>query len=218
MRLLREQKYTLQYIGDKFGLTRERVRQIIGNTGYIRLQPFYRLEELKAVQEYYLCTKKDVYKLYGLTLGEGYKRFEKSTRLIRDLRLKEGLVLCYGCHKLLTKSHFYHKKNLKINGIRCKKCTKKYVLKYAKEYRKRRFELDPEGESQKQRARSKISYAIKKGKLKKGECALKNKYCHGRIEANHWHGYDEKHALDVQWLCNFHHREVDKVGFKFIKH
>lgn len=41
-------------------------------------------------------------------------------------------------------------------------------------------------------------------------CAVSDCTCKGPIQAHHWHGYDEAHWLDVQWLCRRHHRQIEK--------
>ena len=64
------------------------------------------------------------------------------------------------------------------------------------------------GEKEKTRARNKINYRIYKGRLERPtKCERCGKETHkasdGRslIQADHHHGYDEDHALDIWWLC-----------------
>jgi hypothetical protein len=58
------------------------------------------------------------------------------------------------------------------------------------------------------RAHHKINNMIRDGKLFKPSicemCGVKPK----RIVAHHWHGYDDEHILDVQWLCSQCHKNA----------
>lgn len=58
--------------------------------------------------------------------------------------------------------------------------------------------------SDKRFARSQVSYAIKKGRLKKEPC-----YCgETKVEAHH---PDYRKPLEVIWACKKHHVELDKM-------
>lgn len=219
MLFLREQKWALQKIADKFDISRERVRQLIGNTGYVTNSPFYRKEELRQVQQYFSCSQMDVAELYYLTRHEIEYRQGKSVGFIRTLRKNNGFFKCYSCFRKLPRLSFY--KGMKplesIDGLRCKNCTKKNVSKYV--IKRNRLKESTLIGKLRRRAYGKVNYAIKKGILTRPtQCEKYDKNCHGRIEANHWHGYDEEHALDVQWVCVYHHQELDKTGFRHIKH
>ena len=52
--------------------------------------------------------------------------------------------------------------------------------------------------------RNRIHYALKKGRLKKGICLCGSR----EVEAHHYAGYDLAHALDVVWLCKYHHEAI----------
>lgn len=52
-----------------------------------------------------------------------------------------------------------------------------------------------------------VQWALKSGIITKpNKCNLcdQNK----PLVAHHWHGYDEKHVLDVKWLCRSCHKKV----------
>lgn len=58
-----------------------------------------------------------------------------------------------------------------------------------------------------------VQRAIRRGELTRPEvCSIPDCAFGGSIEAHHWHGYDEAHILDVQWLCVTHHRRLHKSG------
>jgi hypothetical protein len=62
--------------------------------------------------------------------------------------------------------------------------------------------IDP----QKEKARRSLKKALSTGLIIKPEiCSNPDGTCYGRIEAHHWHGYSDFHALDVIWLCKRHH-------------
>lgn len=87
----------------------------------------------------------------------------------------------------------------------CKNIYLKKNLERQREVVKRYAKRNPE----KTRAHQKVGYAVKCGKI------IKPKNCQNcgnetkRIEGHHWHGYDDQHALDVQWLCHTCHMEAD---------
>ena len=68
----------------------------------------------------------------------------------------------------------------------------------------------PERES----ARKAVTWAVKRGELYKPSKCLMHEptQCVGRLEAHHWHGYDESHWLDVVWLCHRHHQLVESAA------
>lgn len=55
-----------------------------------------------------------------------------------------------------------------------------------------------------QRARDRIGYALEWGHVFREPCLI----CGiGPTQAHHWHGYEPKHACDVIWLCQDHHKD-----------
>lgn len=54
-------------------------------------------------------------------------------------------------------------------------------------------------------AHQKIARYLKLGKLKKKPCIVCN---NPQSQAHHPHGYDN--ALDIQWLCDIHHKEIHR--------
>lgn len=60
------------------------------------------------------------------------------------------------------------------------------------------------------RARARARHAVKTGRLVKGPC----KVCSTteEIEMHHYKGYAPEHALDVEWLCHQHHRQLSDAG------
>lgn len=60
---------------------------------------------------------------------------------------------------------------------------------------------------EKRRAQWMVENAIRSGKLKKGNCEMKNKICSGRIEAHH---NDYSKPLRVRWLCSYHHHKIHR--------
>lgn len=73
--------------------------------------------------------------------------------------------------------------------------------KYMREYRQR-----PEVK-QRERARLAVKGAIKYGALVRPDhCDICG--CECKPDAHHWHGYDEDHKLDVQWVCKSCHKEL----------
>lgn len=52
-----------------------------------------------------------------------------------------------------------------------------------------------------------VNYYISTGKIKRGKCELKDKFCSNGVVHAHHHDYDK--PLDVVWLCPSHHKKVD---------
>lgn len=55
---------------------------------------------------------------------------------------------------------------------------------------------------EKVRARKAIHYAVRDGRLERGECVFGPEGCSGRIEAHH---ADYSKLLEVEWVCQHHH-------------
>lgn len=69
-----------------------------------------------------------------------------------------------------------------------------------------------------ERAREAVKLAVYNGWIKPELCAMRDEHCRGRLETHHWHGYDEEHALDVQWLCRWHHKIADAAMGSYASH
>lgn len=78
------------------------------------------------------------------------------------------------------------------------------------EYRKYRLKYP-----QKVKAQQKINYLIKIGKIKRGECMLKDEWCSDMKSQAHHPDYN--YPINVIWLCPSHHKKVD-LGIIKLKH
>lgn len=215
MRLLRDNKVSLRVIGEQFGISRERVRQLIGNTGHFLLFPEYRREELLEVKKYFRISNEELEKMYGVTDGY-FKKFN----LPYVSKYEKGYKRCSGeCKQILPISSFGE------NQQRCRECSRKYISNMMKtekyKNKQKKYQQDKYNVGgvwhYKNLARSAVRRAIKNGTLTKGECFYKNKSCKGRIEAHHYLGYEKENQLDIQWICRYHHMEKDKIGLGYIK-
>lgn len=207
---LREQKWSLQKIGDKFGICRERVRQLIGNTG--RFYKYFRIrrEEAIAVKKYLRLTTTELAKLYYFPSPHTLNEYVGKLPYVR--KYHPGFRRCYVCFCTLP----YKKFSSRFAHV-CKKCNTKRTYEFQKRtgYRKNYEKQYSKGGKRYAHtlARGAVHEAVKNGILKKDECKLKNKDCHGRIESHHYLGYAEKHRLDVWWVCQKHHQQIDNSGF-----
>lgn len=64
-------------------------------------------------------------------------------------------------------------------------------------------------------ARYAVNNAVADGRLPKASslpCALADEHCKGVMEYHHHKGYAIENALDVLPVCNFHHRQLDRVA------
>lgn len=77
---------------------------------------------------------------------------------------------------------------------------KVYQQKFIRQWREKNGTL-------KDNVRHIVYNALKKGKIKKGKCFFKDKYCVKRIEAHH---PDYSNPLDVIWVCAVHHKIYHK--------
>jgi len=137
---MRSRKIPLRIIGEKYGITRERVRQIIGNTGNsYKFLKNYRKREILSVKTYLRINNKELARLYNCENSpQSFQHYFNGIRKIR--KYKSGYKRCCDCRKILLYSFFYD------NCSRCKKCTaiatyksqKKsgYSKKYYEDYRK----------------------------------------------------------------------------------
>lgn len=63
----------------------------------------------------------------------------------------------------------------------------------------------------KDRIRSKLNKAVRRGKIKRPDkCEYPGCNCR-RVTAHHYLGYADEHVFDVQWLCHTHHAQVEYV-------
>lgn len=66
--------------------------------------------------------------------------------------------------------------------------------------------------SEKTRARRAVAFMVRIGELEVPErCQRRQCGRRDKLVAHHWHGYDEEHSLDVQWLCRACHNTVHTV-------
>lgn len=62
----------------------------------------------------------------------------------------------------------------------------------------------------KRQARMAVKSAVKSGRLiKPRTCSVDGCAYNGRVEAHHHKGYERENWLDVEWLCNPHHKLAD---------
>jgi hypothetical protein len=122
---------------------------------------------------------------------------------------KDGLnASCKKCFDAYQKRY----KHTEIMRIRCKEYNRKWRERHYNQRLKVEAEIRRNNKKQ-IKARSAIQIKLNSKKLiRPTVCELHDSTCVGRIEAHHWHGYDKKHWLDVQWLCIVHHRQEDKLS------
>jgi hypothetical protein len=140
LRTLRQNKKSLQEIGDIYGVSRERVRQLIGNTGYINnviypdgYRRCYRCKKTLKDSDFYegksvknfckgclLLNSRKWTKIYSYKFRKGGVYYEKSkARIYLNMAVKSGKVIkggCIigvGCHGRIEGHHYkgYDKKN-----------------------------------------------------------------------------------------------------------
>lgn len=193
---MRERGVTLREIGEHFGVSRERIRQKIGNTRNIIKEIHKKKKDKIRVEAISLREKK-------LTLKQIADILKIDTWSLSNIMgpvgylnpVPDGLKRCHGkCGKDLNPSEFYSSQS-----NRCKKCNSLCTLEYSKRNRDKR------------NARQATRYAIKTGKLVVGECILKDSTCQGKIEAHHHMGYSKENRLNVLWVCDHHHPKLDKL-------
>ena len=90
---------------------------------------------------------------------------------------------------------------------------KKYEVRNSEKIRlknqrlQERYRVDPTNKLKLQ-ARSALNNALRSGRLRRNttcEDTWKGG-CSGRIEADHYLGYEKTHWFDVEWRCSSHHR------------
>jgi hypothetical protein len=216
---MRKKGVFLNEIGKEFGLSHERVRQIIGT----QFKPLTAKERAVKIKQTLIRlrgrnTYKSLGKRFGIypiaiinTISEDVKK-----RKIKYSKYALGWLKCSRCKKVMHEDKFSPSNRHPNVGRMCRVCAGKSALKYIdyNDYKKGGKYYEH------QKARSALNQALRKGKIKKGECFLKGDNCFGRIEAHHHLGYDKKHYYDVLWVCSQHHTELDKInakttGYKF---
>lgn len=99
MQALREKGYTLQSIGERFNISRERVRQIINNAGYKRRQPII----MTFRRTCYICREplnidKNEYKF--CTHCRKYNKIDKGRERVRGIVRGRDNNTCQACGKV----------------------------------------------------------------------------------------------------------------------
>lgn len=143
----------------------------------------------------------------ALVYGVSHQRISQILGRVGILNpLVKGYQRCRQCKKDYLKKDFYGEK-----ANRCIQCTKLYIKKYTANYAK---DYKKGGKYYPHvLARKAVSKAIRTGQIIRGKCFMRSDECKGRLEANHYLGYEKEHWLDIQWLCHEHHRKVDKFGW-----
>lgn len=109
------------------------------------------------------------------------------------------LSKCYICKKYKPLSEFYKDRSRSNNvASRCKSCHYEYTKKRKRD-RREYFRKYREKNKEKLRAKWKLQYAIRKGKISRGKCEV----C-GKLNAEAHHD-DYSKPYDVRWLCHKHH-------------
>lgn len=211
---LRKRGWTLEKIGNKFGVTRERVRQIIG-TKFKPPSLRLLLKDVKPLifEMRKVHTYKEIGKIIGLSSKQIYNILGGDIRRlgIKYLKYPKGYLRCHGCSKVKPENDFSLQARKSKTGRRCRKCAKRDAIKYADLKARARLYQKHGKYYKQQKAHGALYYALKHGKIKKGKCFLKNKDCFGRIEAHHYLGYEKEHWLDVIWVCSQHHDILDRT-------
>jgi hypothetical protein len=207
---LRREGHTLQDIGAKYGVTKERIRQIIGHEGKT---PFL-YEKMEKFKPVLLGLKKthtyrQIADMFNVNQNLIINCISKDVKKlgIKYIKYPPGYKRCYGCKQVKALNKF----SLRAGKL-CRECATKNSSKYANANRK--FYLKGGKYYKHTRARGALNQALKKGKIKKGKCILKNKDCFGRIEAHHYLGYEKEHYYDILWTCSQHHEKLDRMSKK----
>lgn len=133
----------------------------------------------------------------------------------KNVSSKDGLsYYCKDCDKAIKK--IYVSKNIeKIRAYKAKwrsenrESCRKLSTKWQKSHRARCNELNyisRKRNPKTQQARHFVFNQILKGTLIRQPCEICGEI---KSEAHHYLGYEEKHWLDVQWLCVKHHNEAN---------
>lgn len=133
MEQLREvDKLTLQEIGDRFGISRERVRQLIGNTGRRNMKK-YLIDDADMLRD-------ELYVNETTTVDKIAKKYRISRQAVSRILgprwkylLGLGLRKCYRCGQIKTVDQFGRSdsryKNVTLSGT-CKECNNANSKRY----------------------------------------------------------------------------------------
>ncbi len=121
---------------------------------------------------------------------------------------------CSVCRKIKDINDFSKDRNKKLGyDIICLECMRKrnrylYSKNPSAFYNSSRLWI--KNNTEKQRAHAALNKAVLKGRI------IKPKNCEkcgasGKLDGHHWHGYDNNHIFDVQWLCRKCHKEEEKL-------
>lgn len=121
---------------------------------------------------------------------------------------------CTACKQAKPLIDFHqHSQSKDKKQTQCKVCRSEKMKKYnktpeAKAVWRRASHNKRVRYKQKVKANMKISNAIHRGKLNKGECKLGIWNCKGRVEAHH---PDYQCPEKVMWLCAKHHQMLHNI-------
>lgn len=130
MKRLRAKGFTLRQIGEEFCISRERVRQLIGNTGYTTRYDIAR-KNREVIAE-------DVHFYKDMTQAQAARKYNVSESFIRKLigprhKYLSGYELkqCYACGNIIHRAYF-GKNQTKKDGLNnvCKECNSSRSKKY----------------------------------------------------------------------------------------
>lgn len=126
-------------------------------------------------------------------------------RLLETDATTRSIAAEYGCNASTIKIVF-QKHTTAEQRLEAKRRKQGSSIK-GRKFPRGRKPVDPEA----RRARWRLGNAVRDGRvIKPTKCTVPDCEYESRIEAHHWHGYDDDHALDVIWLCATHHRREEK--------
>lgn len=200
--------YSKSTIGQRFGVSSERVRQIIGNgNNKVELSNSVELDPRKTLNENIEnLNRSGLFPLIYI-IGKRLSKLKKS-------RVTSTTKYCIGCERELPKTEFTnHPDHRDGKYTYCMDCSARRNRELYnknpeifKESNKRWTERNPE----KRRAHIMINVAVKSGKIKRPSICESCKETK-KVEAHHHNGYSEEHILDVVWLCRKCHRRADML-------
>ena len=137
----------------------------------------------------------------------------------KDKSRKDGCYsYCKECRKIKTKLYNYATREIRNKKAReyyhnnkehCKEIRKRYEnSEKFKITRLNSFRRQKAKNPQKYRARDNLRMMVFLGKIEKPDSCESCGKTDCRICGHHYKGYDDKHSLDVQWLCDECHYKV----------